>query len=125
VTTSPSLIHTYTQMNPFAAFTKAERARRYHSLPVFEKIAYGVTRLFLASKPARTFFVGYACALHCLVLVAMYVASSHHASCAGQHDTPAGLPHPTALAAAAAAAAAVAAGGGGGGLGEVGGGGSG
>ncbi len=90
-------------MNPFAAFSRAERARRYQSLPLPEKIAHAVARLFLGSKPARAFFLGYAGALHLLVFVTMYVATHHgEGAC---HSTPTGLPHPAVAAAAAQAAA--------------------
>lgn len=95
-------------MNPFAAFSKAERARRYQNLPPTEKIAYGVAQLFLGSKPARAFFVGYALALHLLVFVTMYVAT-HHGADSGCLNTPTGLPHPHVAAAAVASSAAASA----------------
>ena len=103
--------HPYTQMNPFAAFSKAERARRYQNLPPTEKIAYGVAQLFLGSKPARAFFVGYALALHLLVFVTMYVAT-HHGADSGCLNTPTGLPHPHVAAAAAVAGVGEGSGGG-------------
>lgn len=105
-------------MNPFAAFSKAERARRYQSMPWTEKIAYTVAQLFLGSKPARAFFVGYALALHLLVFVTFYVAT-HHGADSGCLNTPTGLPHPHVMAAAAAASSS-GAGAGAGGVGDVG-----
>lgn len=86
-------------MNPFAAFSKAERARRYHSLPLTDKAAHSLARLFLKSRPARTFLVMYALALHFLVLVTMYVATHH--LCPQALHAPMGLAHPTVVKAAA------------------------
>ena len=70
-------------MNPFAAFSAAERARQYKNLSVAEKITLHTTRFFLASKAARSFVFFYALALHLLVFATLYLWGHHH--CADLH----------------------------------------
>lgn len=46
--------------------------RRYGNLSAAEKITLNSTRLFMASKFARTFVFFYSVALHCLVFATLY-----------------------------------------------------
>jgi len=71
------------QLNPFTAFSAAERVRKYQDLNVVDKITLQVTRAFLASKMARMAVFVYFVSLHALVLLTLYMWGHHH--CADLH----------------------------------------
>ncbi len=71
------------KMNPFTAFSKAERVRQYQDLGLVDKITLQTTRAFLASKMARSFVFFYVVALHALVFFTLYMWGHHH--CADLH----------------------------------------
>ena len=59
------------QLNPFTAFSAAERVRKYQDLNVVDKITLQVTRAFLASKTARMAVFVYFVSLHALVFLTL------------------------------------------------------
>jgi hypothetical protein len=60
------------KMNPFAAFTKRERARKYASLSPAEKLLLNVSSFILTNRHARMFVCGYVVCLHLLVTLTTY-----------------------------------------------------
>lgn len=66
------------QMNPFTAFSVAERVRKYQDLSVIDKITLQTTRAFLAHKKARMAVFFYAVSLHLLVFLTLYMWGHHH-----------------------------------------------
>ncbi len=66
------------QLNPFTAFSAAERVRKYQDLNVVDKITLQVTRAFLASKMARIVVFVYFISLHVLVFLTLYMWGHHH-----------------------------------------------
>ncbi|KAG6837511.1 hypothetical protein H0H93_008436 [Arthromyces matolae] len=59
-------------IDPFEAFRGREAARAYDNLHPVERGVYTLTRIILANRRARTFFVIYALVLHVLVLYTSY-----------------------------------------------------
>jgi homeobox protein cut-like len=72
------------QMNPFTAFSVAERVRKYQDLSVIDKITLQTTRAFLAHKKARMAVFFYALSLHLLVFLTLYMWGHHH--CTDLHN---------------------------------------
>lgn len=63
-------------INPFTAFSKKEKERRYKELGLRDKITLTGGRFVLGNKYARTFIFFYSIALHLLVFASMYQCSS-------------------------------------------------
>lgn len=63
-------------INPFTAFSKKEKERRYKELGLRDKITLTSGRFVLGNKYARTFIFFYSIALHLLVFSSMYRFSS-------------------------------------------------
>ncbi|XP_057459698.1 protein CASP-like isoform X2 [Actinidia eriantha] len=63
-------------INPFAAFSKKERDRRYKELGLRDKITLSSGRFLLGNKYARTFAFFYTIGLHILVLTCLYRMST-------------------------------------------------
>jgi homeobox protein cut-like len=59
-------------INPFTAFSKKEKDRRYKELGIRDKITLTSGRFFLGNKYARTFIFFYSIGLHLLVFASMY-----------------------------------------------------
>jgi len=69
------------RMDPFAAFSSAERARRYTQLSVAEKITLNTARMFLASKEGRTLLFCYLTLMHFVVFCSTYYVAHKHDDC--------------------------------------------
>eukprot|EP00252_Welwitschia_mirabilis_P002877 TRINITY_DN12898_c0_g1_i1.p1 TRINITY_DN12898_c0_g1~~TRINITY_DN12898_c0_g1_i1.p1 ORF type:complete len:699 (+),score=193.82 TRINITY_DN12898_c0_g1_i1:213-2309(+) len=63
-------------INPFAAFSKKEKERRYKELGLRDKITLTSGRFLLGNKYARTFVFFYSIALHLLVFISLYRMSA-------------------------------------------------
>jgi len=63
-------------INPFTAFSKKEKERRYKELGIRDKITLTSGRFLLGNKYARTFIFFYSIGLHLLVFASMYRFSS-------------------------------------------------
>lgn len=63
-------------INPFTAFSKKEKERRYKELGIRDKITLTSGRFLLGNKYARTFIFFYSIGLHMLVFASMYRFSS-------------------------------------------------
>lgn len=68
-------------INPFTAFSKKEKERRYKELGIRDKITLTSGRFLLGNKYARTFIFFYSIGLHLLVFTSLYRMSalSYHA----------------------------------------------
>lgn len=68
-------------INPFTAFSKKEKDRRYKELGLRDKITLTSGRFLLGNKYARTFIFFYSIGLHLLVFMSLYRMSalSYHA----------------------------------------------
>lgn len=81
------------QLNPFAAFSAAERFRNYQDMNVVDKITLQGARAFLANKTARMMVFMYFISLHVLVFLTLYMWGHHH--CADLYypkDSPMSIP---------------------------------
>lgn len=69
-------------INPFTAFSKKEKERRYKELGIRDKITLTSGRFLLGNKYARTFIFFYSIGLHLLVFTSLYRMSalSFHAA---------------------------------------------
>jgi len=63
-------------INPFAAFSKKEKDRRYKELGIRDKITLTSGRFLLGNKYARTFIFFYSIGLHLLVFTSLYRMSA-------------------------------------------------
>lgn len=63
-------------INPFAAFSKKEKERRYKELGIRDKITLTSGRFLLGNKYARTFIFFYSIGLHLLVFTSLYRMSA-------------------------------------------------
>ncbi|MCO5583113.1 hypothetical protein L7F22_037021 [Adiantum nelumboides] len=63
-------------MNPFTAFSKKEKERRYKELGLRDKITLTSGRFLLGNKYARTFIFFYSIGLHLLVFTSLYRMSA-------------------------------------------------
>ena len=70
------------KVNPFAAFHKRERSSRYAALNPAEKLILNCSSLFLGSRHARLFLVGYLVLLHLVVSATMFSVTHRHAHAA-------------------------------------------
>jgi len=59
-------------INPFNEFRGREENRKYRSLNTVEKVSLNITKLFLANKYSRIFFLSYILGLHLLVFIAIF-----------------------------------------------------
>ena len=67
------------RMNPFTAFSRQERHKRYTNLSAAEKLTFTTTRLFVSSAMARRFVMFYFFCLHMLVFATLYhFVHAHH-----------------------------------------------
>ncbi|GLJ49086.1 hypothetical protein SUGI_1035530 [Cryptomeria japonica] len=63
-------------INPFAAFSKKEKERRYKELGIRDKITLTSGRFLLGNKYGRTFIFFYSIGLHLLVFASLYRMSA-------------------------------------------------
>jgi len=59
-------------INPFNEFRGREENRKYRSLNTVEKVSLGITKIFLANKYSRIFFLSYILGLHLLVFIVIF-----------------------------------------------------
>ncbi|XP_033111583.1 protein CASP-like isoform X2 [Anneissia japonica] len=60
------------RLDPFSAFGKKERQRKYMNLTPYDKATLGMGRFILSNKVARTIAFFYTVFLHCLVFLVLY-----------------------------------------------------
>lgn len=68
------------QINPFQAFNKQEKQRKYQSLSPLDKMVHAVIRIVLANQQARMVFVGYIMLIHFLIFMVL-MRFSHSTGC--------------------------------------------
>lgn len=73
-------------INPFTAFSKKEKERRYKELGLRDKITLTSGRFLMGNKYARTFIFFYSIALHLLVFTSLYRMSALSFHVAGSHN---------------------------------------
>jgi len=59
-------------INPFNEFRGREENRKYRSLNSVEKVTLNITKLFMANKYSRIFFLSYILGLHLLVFIVLF-----------------------------------------------------
>ena len=59
-------------INPFNEFRGREENRKYRSLNSVEKVTLNITKLFMANKYSRIFFLSYILGLHLLVFIVIF-----------------------------------------------------
>ncbi|OUM68044.1 hypothetical protein PIROE2DRAFT_66963, partial [Piromyces sp. E2] len=59
-------------INPFNEFRGREENRKYRSLNTVEKVTLNITKLFMANKYSRIFFLSYILGLHLLVFIVIF-----------------------------------------------------
>jgi len=59
-------------INPFNEFRGREESRKYRSLNTVEKVSLGITKIFLANKYSRIFFLSYILGLHLLIFIIIF-----------------------------------------------------
>ncbi|XP_071946425.1 protein CASP-like isoform X2 [Antedon mediterranea] len=60
------------RLDPFTAFGKKERQRKYMNLTPYDKATLGMGKFILSNKVARTIAFFYTVLLHCLVFLVLY-----------------------------------------------------